>query len=63
MADRNLAVLLVRMGTLKQAIESRQWGEVEFQFDRVMSVAQKMDGTRNRPGDIAIQLPQARGPR
>jgi hypothetical protein len=49
--DRNLAVLCIRLETLRAAIESRSWAEVEFQYDRVLSVSQKMAGTRTRPVD------------
>lgn len=48
--ERSMIVLLVRLDTLKATIESRDWDAVEFQFDRVLSQAQKMAGTRDRGG-------------
>lgn len=45
---REWAVIQIRMGTLADAIRSRDWQQVEFQYDRVQSAMSKADGTRER---------------
>jgi hypothetical protein len=45
------AVLMVRLDCLKRAIEARDWPTVEFEYDRVLSAAAKLTGTRGRPYD------------
>ena len=49
--DRDLMVLMTRLETLQRAITARDWDGTEFQYDRVLSLAGKMAGTRGRPGD------------
>lgn len=52
------AVLLVRLEQLKLAIVRRDWDDVEFQFDRVLSVAERDAGVRRRAVD-ELRLPKA----
>jgi hypothetical protein len=49
--DRRLAVLLARLDALAGAIRARDWGETECQYDRVLSQATKLAGTRSRHYD------------
>lgn len=51
------AVLLIRLEALEQAIRCRDWSDVEFQFDRVLSVAQRDAGVRRRAVDD-LRLPE-----
>lgn len=42
-----IAVVLVRMEQLKRAIQHRDWGETEFQFDRVLRSLTKYEQTND----------------
>jgi hypothetical protein len=44
-------VLMVRLGMLKAEIAARDWARTEFEFDRVLSAAMKLAGTRGRAYD------------
>lgn len=52
------ALLLVRLESLKLAIVCRDWDDVEFQFDRVLSMAERDAGVRRRAVD-ELRLPKA----
>lgn len=45
------ALLLIRLESLKFAIVRRDWDDVEFQFDRVLSMAERDAGVRRRAVD------------
>jgi hypothetical protein len=51
MTPGELAVLLRRLDELKAAIDARSWDDVEREYDRVLSAAQRGAGTRERPYD------------
>jgi hypothetical protein len=49
---RESAILATRLEALEQAIRARDWDQVEFQYDRVLSQASKAAGTRGRAYDL-----------
>lgn len=62
MSDEGAArVLMIRLDALKDAITARDQEQIEFQFDRVLSSASKISGTRDREVD-RVRAEEERSP-
>lgn len=62
MTTRADDILATRLEALKGAIDSQDWEQVKFQYDRVLSQASRMAGTRGRAYDVPLPVTEPVSP-
>ncbi|HYK70411.1 MAG TPA: hypothetical protein VEV45_20875 [Streptosporangiaceae bacterium] len=55
--ERGLMILETRLAMLADEIRARDWEQVEFQYDRVLSITNRTAGHRDRPYDPDASAP------